>query len=104
ILFSRHTMQHASGPELFQECRILGIVGEFWFLFRVQVIKVAEELVEAVHGRQIFILIAKMVVTELTSGVAQRFEQLGDCWVFGLKPDSSTRHSNLGQSGAERVL
>jgi hypothetical protein len=45
---------------------------------RVQVIEVAEELVEAVDGRQELIEIAEVVLAELAGGVALRFERGGD--------------------------
>ena len=37
---------------------------------RVEVIEIAEELVEAVHRRQELVLVAKMVLAELAGGVA----------------------------------
>ena len=52
ILVSCEAVQHASGSELLLECRILGIVGQFRLFFGVQVIEIAEEFVESVHGRQ----------------------------------------------------
>ena len=60
------------GAEYLLELRILGIVRQFRFFFRVQVIEIAEEFVETVHGRQVFIPIAEMVLAELPGGVAQR--------------------------------
>ena len=92
------------GSELLLECRILGIVGQFRFFFGVQVIEVAEELVEAVHGRQVFIPIAEMVLAELAGGVAERLQQFGDGRVFLLQADGGAGHADLGQAGADRVL
>ena len=45
---------------------------------RVEVIEVAEELVEAVHGRQVLVQIAQVVLAELSGGVAQRLQHGGD--------------------------
>ena len=45
---------------------------------RVEVIEVAEELVEPVDGGQKLIEIAEVILTELASGVALRFERGGD--------------------------
>jgi hypothetical protein len=42
------------------------------------VIKVAEEFVEAVDGRQRFIAIADMVLPELSGGVSEALEQTAD--------------------------
>ena len=92
------------GPKLLLERRVLGIVGQFRLFFRVQVIEVAEELVESVHRRQEFIPIAEMVFAELAGGVAERLEQFGDGRVFRLKSERGAGHADFGQAGAERVL
>ena len=92
------------GPNCCLERRILGIVGQFRLFFGVQVIEIAEEFVESVHGRQVFIPIAEMVFAELTGGIAERLEQFGDGRVFRLKSDSGAGHADFGQAGAERVL
>ena len=44
----------------------------------VEVIEVAEEFVEAVHGRQELVAVAEMVLAELAGDIALRLEQLGD--------------------------
>ncbi len=97
-------MQHAAGPELLPELGILGIVRKLGLFLGVQVIEVAEELVEAVDGGEIFVPIAEVVLAELAGGVAERLEQLGDGGVFLLQADGGARHADLGQAGADRVL
>ncbi len=104
ILVGRHAMQHAAGSKSLLECRILGIVRQFWFFFGVQVIEVAEELVEAVHGRQVFIPIAEMVLAELSGGVAERLQHFGDRRIFFLKSDRGAGHADFGQAGTNRIL
>ena len=99
-----HAVEHAARSELLLELRILGIVGQLRFFLGVQVIEVAEELVEAVHGRQVFVAVAEMVLAELAGGVAERLEQLGDGRVFLLQADRGAGHADLGQAGADRVL
>ena len=47
-------------------------------LHRVQVIEVAEELVEAVDGRQELVAVAQVVLAELTRGVAHRLQDRRD--------------------------
>ena len=47
-------------------------------LHRVQVVEVAEELVEAVHGRQEPVQVAEMVLAELPGRIAHRLEHLRD--------------------------
>jgi hypothetical protein len=52
------------------------IVGQLrLLLLGIEVIKVAEELVEPVHGRQRFVAIADVVLAELAGGIAEILEQ-----------------------------
>ena len=48
--------------------RVVELLG---LLFGVEVVQVAEELVEAVHGRQVLVLVAEVVLAELAGGVAR---------------------------------
>src|SRR6476659_9016603 len=48
-----------------QVLRVVGMAGIF---HRVEVIEIAEELVEAVHRRQELVLVAEMVLAELAGG------------------------------------
>ena len=41
-------------------------------------VEIAEELVEAVDGRQHFVAVAEVVLAELAGRIAERLEQLGD--------------------------
>ena len=68
----------AAWAELLLELRIFRVVVGFRFFFRVQVIEVTEELVEAVLGRQVLVLIAQMVFAELSRHVTLLFEQITD--------------------------
>ena len=92
------------GPNICLNLGILGIVGQFGFFFGVEVIEVAEELVEAVNGRQKLVAVAQMVLAELAGGVALRLQHFGDRRVFRLQPDGSAGHPDLGEAGANRVL
>ena len=69
----------------------------------VQVVEEAEELVEAVVGRQEFVLVAEVVLAELAGGVAQRLQQLGDGGILGLQAEVGSRHADLAQAGAETL-
>ena len=97
-------VEHAARSELLLEFRILGIVPQFRLFLGVEVIEIAEELVEAVHGRQIFVAIAEMVLAELTGGVAERLQHFRDGRVFRVQSDRCAGHADLGQAGADRVL
>ena len=56
-------------------------------LLGVEVVEVAEELVEAVHRRQELVAVAQMVLAELAGGVAERLERLGDGDVLGAQAE-----------------
>ena len=44
-------MQHAARAKHRLELRVFGIVGQLGLFFGVEMIEIAEELIEAVHGR-----------------------------------------------------
>jgi hypothetical protein len=77
-------MEDAPRSKCFQECRVVGIIWQFWLLFGIQVIEIAKEFLESVHGWQIFIAVTEVVLSELTGGVTERLEQFGDGRVFRL--------------------
>ncbi len=100
----RPAVQHAPRPELLLEFGILRIVRILRFLLGVQVIEIAEEFVEAVHGRQELVAVAEVVLAELAADVALRFEQFGDGRIFGLQAEFRSGQADLGQAGANRRL
>ena len=69
-------MDHVARADLVQQ--FLRIVGVGRVLHRVEVIEVAEELVEAVHRRQELVQVAEVVLAELAGGVAHALERGGD--------------------------
>jgi hypothetical protein len=97
-------VEHAAGAVPLLEFRILGIVGQFRFFLGVQVIEIAEEFIEAVDGRQVFIPVAEMVLAELTGGVAEWLEQFGDGRIFRMQSDRGAGHADFGQARANGVL
>src|SRR6478735_8603566 len=76
----------ATRAELCLEIWALRIVGILGLLLGVEVIEVAEERVEAVHGRQELVAVAEMVLAELAGRVALRLEQLGNRRVLLRQP------------------
>ena len=88
------------GPNMLAEFGVPRIVERLRLLLGVEVVKVAEELVEAVHGRQIFVLVAEVVLAELARRVAKGFERLGDRNVTRLQADRRGGNANLGEAGA----
>ena len=79
-------------------------VGQLRLLLGVEVVEVAEELVEPVDRGQVLVEVAEMVLAELPGRVAQRLEQLGDRDVLGLQPDVGAWHADLAQPRAEHAL
>src|SRR6202022_4599660 len=78
-------VKHTARSEVFPEVGILGrgrIVGQLRLLHRVQVVKEAEELVEAVAGGQEFVLVSEVVLAKLSGGVAQRLQQFRNGRIF----------------------
>src|SRR4051794_41145511 len=81
--------------------RIVAVEG---VLHRIQVIEVAVELIEAVDGGQELVEIAKVILTELTGGVAHRLERGGDRWRLRRQSDVRTRLAHGGHPGSDGEL
>ena len=86
------------------ECRVFRVVGILRLLLGVQVVEVAEELVEPVDGGQELVAVAEMVLAELAADITMRLEQLGHRRVFLLQPFVRARQADLGQAGADGRL
>ena len=86
------------------EVGILRIVRILRLFFGVQVIEVAEELVETVHGRQKFVAITEMILSKLSGGISERLHDVGDRGIFGSQADVGSRQSNLRQPRTNRRL
>ena len=110
--FGRHlvgglALQHAARQRQFVQPRelvLVRVVELLGFLLGVEVIQVAEELVEPVHGRQVLVQVAEVVLAELAGRVAQRLEQLGDGRILGGPADVDAGHADLAHSGAVDAL
>ena len=78
VLVGRPEWMTPRGPKCLPETRevlLRRIVVHLRLFFGVEVIEIAEELVEAVHGRQELVQVAEMVLAELAGGVALVLEQ-----------------------------
>ena len=73
-------------------------------LHRVEVVQVAEELVEPVDGGQELVEVAEVVLAELPRGVAQVLERRGDRAGLGGQPDLGPGLADRGHAGADRQL
>jgi hypothetical protein len=68
------------------------------------VAEVAEELVEPVHGRQVLVAIAEVVLAELARGIAEGLEQLGDGGILRAHARRRAGQPDLAQAGSEHAL
>ena len=100
----RQGVEDSPGPVPLPEGRVLWIIRVLGLLLGVQVVQVAEELVEPVHGRQELVLVPEVVLPELARGVPQRFQQLRDGRVLRLEAEIGAGHPDLGQARPDRVL
>ena len=65
-------------------------------------LEIAEEIIKSVHGGQVLVEIAEMVLPDLRGRTAQGLQELGDRWILVLKSLLRSREADLQQSGAER--
>src|SRR5262249_48381329 len=75
----RVRVDDASRTVLLSELRILRIEVPLGFLFGVQVIEIAEELVEPMLGRQVLVAITEVILAELPRRIALRLHHVGYC-------------------------
>ena len=85
-------------PEVLRVVRMAGV------LHRVEVIEVAEELVEAVHRRQELVLVAEVVLAELAGGVAHALEGGRDGGGLGRQAGRRAGLADGRHAGADRQL
>ena len=104
LLRRRPGVHDPARAELRGERRIVWIVRIFRFLLGIEVVEVAQELVEAVDRWQELVAVAEVVLAEPAGGVAERLEQLGDGRVFRLQAEVGTGKAHLGETGADRRL
>jgi hypothetical protein len=74
-------VKHTAWPKLLLELGVFWIVRTLWFLFRVQVIEITEELVDSMNRGQKLVPITKMVFAKLSRGIP-RGEKFGDGQIF----------------------
>ena len=68
---------------------------------RVEMIEVAEELIEAVDGRQELVEVAQVVLAELAGGISHRLERGRDGRRLCRHADRRTGLADCGQPGAD---
>ena len=96
----RIRMEHVARTDRVQQLlRVTRVRGIFHC---VEVIEVTEELVEAVHRRQEFILVAKMVLAELAGRVAHPLQRSGNRHRLRGYPDGCAGLAHRGHACADR--
>ena len=99
-------MQHSARPESLRVCWILlaRIVEFLRFLLGVEVVEVAEPLIEAMHRGQKLVTITQMILAELRHGIPDRLEHLRQGGIFLLNAAFRTRDADRGHTGPDRQL
>ena len=97
-------VQHTARPELLLELGIFRVVRALRLLLRVQVVEVAEELVEAVDRGQELVAVTQVVLAELAGDVTQGLEKVGDRRILGLQTEVGAGQAYLGEAGADGRL
>ena len=71
VAVSRPAPQDTTRAEVGAISRILWVIGQLGLLFGIEVIEVAEELVEPVYGRQRLVAITDVVFAELPGRISK---------------------------------
>ena len=98
------TVDHASGAEFFLKLGRVWVIGVFRFFFGVEVVEIAEELIETVGGGEHVVAIAEMIFAELTGEIALGFEDGGDGGIFFFHALWGAWEADFGEAGADGSL
>ncbi len=104
VALRRLGAQHAARAKGLPERGIARVSPRFRVLLGVEVVEVAEELIEAMHRRQELVAVAEVVLAELAGGIAERLEQLGYGCISRLQPHGRAGNPDLRKPGAQRAL
>src|SRR5882724_9490597 len=95
-------MEHVARTDGVQQLlRVVRMRGVF---HRVEVIEVTEELVEAVHRRKEFVLVAKVILAKLAGSVPHSLQRGGNRHRLRGYPDGCAGLADRGHAGADRQL
>src|SRR5262249_15781174 len=97
-------VQYPTGSELLLELWIFRIVRTLGLLFRVEVVKVPEEFIEPVSRWKELVSVTEMVLTKLSTYIAERLQHIGDRWVFRPQTEIGSWQSHFSKTGANRGL
>ena len=71
-------VNHPARTVLVPKSRILRVVVGLRLFLSIQMVEVAEKLVETMVGRQMLVLVAEVILPELACGVTFLLEEVGD--------------------------
>jgi hypothetical protein len=100
----RLALEYAARAELGPVGRILRVIRQLWFFFGIEVVEVAEELVEAVDRGQTFVAIADVILAELTRRVTQILEQTADRRIKLAHAHRRAGKADFGHAAANAML
>src|SRR5208283_987429 len=96
--------EHAARAKAQFELGVLRIFGVLRFVLGIEMVEIAEELVETVNRRQEFVAVTEMVLAELPGHIAERLEQISERRVLLRQPFFCPWEPNLQKAGAHRAL
>src|SRR5262249_3551673 len=104
VLVGCPAVEHAAGAEFLLELGVLGVIGILGLLLGVQVVQVAEELVEPVNSGEELVAVAQVVLAELAAHVAVRLKEFGDRRITRLETERRTWQADLSETRPDRRL
>ena len=104
VLVGRLGLEHAARAELRAIGGVLRVVRQLRLLLGIEVVEVAEELVESVDRGQRLVAIADVVLAELAGRVAHVAQQAADGGILLAHAHGRARKSHLREAGADAVL
>ena len=103
---SRRASEHAAWAKAQFELRILRIFGVLRFVLGIEMVEIAEELVETMNGRQKLVAVTEMVLAELSGHIAERLEQISERRILLrqslLSPPAAQLSEDRCASGSDR--
>ena len=104
VLVGRFAFQHATRAVFLSERRVLRIVRIVGFFLGIEVVEVSEELIESVHGGQMLIAIAEVVLAELAGGIAETLHEIPNRRILEAETKRRARRADLGEACTDRRL
>ena len=97
-------MNHAARTELFPEIRVLRVKVAFGLFLGVEMIEITEELIKAMIGRQILVMITQMILPKLAGRITLRFQHISDGGHPRRDAMGVTRHTDREQASTKWLL